>query len=84
MRSAYQVDIQVFQEIRDDIWAKDEADSSLIFIPSLNAFLRIGPQKIAKQALIWDFYRSYNFEDLLEILKLRTQTSVHTENLFVN
>jgi len=55
MGSADQVDILIFQEIRNNVTSEDEADSSLVLSPSWHSLLRICPQNIAKKSLVWHF-----------------------------
>ena len=65
MRSAYQVDILLFQKIWHYVSSENEAYTSFVLLPSLNALFWIWPEQIAKKPLIRYFDRSYNFQNLL-------------------
>lgn len=84
MRPADQIQIVFLQERLDNVAAENVADSSFVFSPSGDVLLRVWPQNVAKQALVWDFYWSWQVENLVEVLQLGAQSAVHTDYLIVN
>ena len=84
MCAAYQIYIVVLKEVRHHISSEDETHSSLIFRPTRHALLRISPQQIAEQALIWHLERSNQLENLFKIIELRTDAAMHAEYLLID
>ena len=84
MGSADQVDVLFLQERGNYITAEDETNSSFVFSPSWHALLWVSPEQITEKSLIGHLERSNQFQDLFEILELRTDASMHTQDLFIN
>lgn len=84
MRSANKVDVMLFVKSRNDFLAESERNSSVVLTPALNVFVRIRPQKVAKQASVWYISGPHNSLNLLQRVKFRRESSMHAENLFIN
>lgn len=54
MRTTNQVHIVFLEEAGDNVGAKGETDTSVIFAPTGNVFVGVGPQKIAEQTTVGD------------------------------
>jgi len=68
----------------DDICSKHIAHTPIVVSPSLNVNLRIRPEQVTKQACIWDILWPMLLINHLKVVQIRTETSVHTENLVVD
>lgn len=58
MRTADEVHVVFLQESRHNIWAKREANTSIVLAPPGDVFVRVRPEKIAKQAAVRNLYES--------------------------
>jgi hypothetical protein len=74
----------VFQEIGNYVASENEAYSSLILRPPIHSFLRVCPQQITKQPLIWYFDRPNYFQNLLKVFHLRAEATMHAHDLLVD
>lgn len=54
MRTADQVHIVFLEEARDNIGAKGETDTSVVFTPTSDVLIGVRPQQIAEQAAVGD------------------------------
>lgn len=52
MSAAYQVHIVFLQESGNDIGSKGKRDSTVVFAPAGDVLVRVGPEKIAKEAAV--------------------------------
>lgn len=84
MGSTDQVHIVLLQEVGNDVSSEDKTDSSLVLAPPRHSLLRVGPEQVAEKPLVWDFYGPDDFQNLLEIVQLWTDSSVHTQNLLID
>lgn len=53
MRSANQIKIMFVIELFDNILPEGVGDAPLVFAPGSNIFVRVTPEEVAKQAVIW-------------------------------
>ena len=83
MCPAYQVDLVLLAELFDDILSKNEWDSSFTFSPTCN-FVRVGPQQVTKKSGVRHVLRSLNSVYLSKEIEFRRQTSMHTQNTFID
>jgi hypothetical protein len=74
----------LLEETRDNIRTECERNTSIVFAPSSNVLIGIGPQKIAEKTAVRNISRAHNPADLLHRVEIRAQTTVHGENLLVN
>lgn len=79
-----QVYVEILQEFLNNVLAEGITDASLIFAPALDVRVGIGPQQIAKQALIRDFNGPFDADDICQILKVRAESAMHTDDLLVD
>jgi hypothetical protein len=84
MSTTYEVEIVFVEEFRDYISSKGVRDSSVILTPSHDIFVRIRPKKVTKETLIGDIGRSLNSSNLFHGMQVRTESSMTTEDLFIN
>lgn len=54
MSPADQIHVMFLEETRHNVRAKCEADTSVIFAPSCNVLVGVGPQQVAKKTAIGD------------------------------
>lgn len=54
MGAADEVHVVLLQEPRDDVGAKGERDTSVVFAPARDVLVRIGPQQVAEQTAVGD------------------------------
>lgn len=82
--TANQVQIVSAQELSNHIFSKSEGHTSVILTPADNIFIRVRPQQITEQASVRNISRSHNSFYQIHILQLRTQTSMHAQNLLLH
>lgn len=84
MRSTNQIEVVPIQELCHHVWSKGKTNASIILAPSLNVFIRIRPQEVAKQASVWDVSGPHNAPDLLHVLEVGREAAVATEDFLVD
>jgi hypothetical protein len=72
------------EETGDNVRTECERNTSIVFAPSSNVLIGIGPQKIAEKTAVRNISRAHNPADLLHRVEIRAQTTVHGEDLLVN
>jgi hypothetical protein len=78
------IQVMSVQEFTDDVGSEGEADTSVVFSPTVDVFVRIGPQQVAQQTCVWHVCRPHDAPDLLHTLQVWAQASVATEDLLVD
>lgn len=73
MCSADEVHVVFVQELGDNIRAEGEGDATVVFAPARHVFIRVGPQQVTQQPLIWHIRGSHQAPDLLHRLQVRRQ-----------
>ena len=73
MCPAYQVQIMFMKEFGDDFRAKGKAHASVVLTPSHGFFVRITPQQITEQTIVWYVCWPHYPADLLHGLQVWTQ-----------
>lgn len=63
--TADQVHVVLLQEPRDDIGAECEGNTSIVFTPSRDVLVRIGPEQVAEQTAVGDLYPSVYFFNMI-------------------
>ena len=61
-----------------------EAHAAIIVSIAVDTTLRVRPEQIAEEALVWHIGRSHNILDLVQIFELGAQAAVHAEDFFIN
>ena len=84
MATADKVKIILIQKLIDFISSKSTRDASITIRPSFPLLVRIRPKQITKKTVVRNLSRPLNLSNLIQILQLRRQPSVHTQNLVVN
>lgn len=79
-----QVHIVLSKESRHHIWSERKRYTTVVLRPPRNILVRVRPQKITQQTSVRHIRRSHHAADLLHALKIRRQTTMHRENLFIN
>ena len=82
--AADQVYVEILQEFLNNVLAEGVADASLVFAPALDVGVGIGPEQIAKQALVGHFDGPFDADDISQILKVRAESAMHTDDLFID
>lgn len=57
MGTADQIHVVLLEEARYDVRTECKADASVIFAPTGNIFVGVGPQQVAKQAAVGDLWK---------------------------
>lgn len=70
--TAYKIKVMLVQELGDYFCTKSEGDSSVILTPSHSLLVRVWPQKVTKETLIWYICRPHNTSNLLHGLQIWT------------
>jgi hypothetical protein len=84
MRAANEVQIVLVQKLRDNVLPESERDTPIVFAPSVNLLIGIGPKEITQETSIGDIGRAHNALHLIQTGKFWTETSVHAKDLFIN
>jgi hypothetical protein len=84
MRTAYKIQIMPPQKLSDNIFTKSKRNSSVILSPPYNVFIGISPKQVAQKARIRDISGSHDSFNLLHVLQLWAQSTMHTEDLLVD
>ena len=71
MGSSYQVEVVLLQEDAHYVWTEDEADSSVVLLPTVHVLLWVGPEQIAEQSCVWNVSWPHNSSDLLHVAEFR-------------
>lgn len=54
MSTAYQVHVVFLEKSRDDIWAKGEGNTTVVFTPASDVLVGVGPQQITEKTTVRD------------------------------
>jgi len=84
MGSANEIDVMFLVELADNLLAKSETHASIVVSIALDATLGIRPKQVAKKSRVGHVGGPHNVFDLVKVLQLRAQTSMHAENFLVN
>ena len=84
MRTANEVEVVLFKKGLHDIGAECERDSPIVLTPTLDARLRVGTEKIAKNPAVRDVRRPLEPPDLVQGDHLRREIAVHAEDVLLN
>jgi hypothetical protein len=84
MRAANEVQVVLMQKLRDNVLPERKRDTPIVFAPSVNLLIRIGPEEITQETSIGDIGWAYNALDLVQTGKFWTETSVHAKDLFID
>jgi len=63
--TADQVKVVFVQKFGDDFGAECERDAAVVLSPSHRLLVRVGPQQVAQQTLIWHVRRTHDTPNLL-------------------
>jgi hypothetical protein len=84
MRAANEVQVVLVQKLRDNVLPERERDTPIVFAPSVNLLIGIGPKEITQETSIGDIGRAHNALHLIQTGKFWTETSVHAKDLFID
>ena len=84
MRPTDEVKVMLVQELCRDLRPECEGDAPVVLSPAHRVLVRVRPQQIAEQALIWHVRRPHDPPDLLHRLKVRAEATVTAEDLLVD
>ena len=76
--------VELGEEIRDDVRAVRVGDAAVVFAPSLQVGVGVGPQEVAQHAHVWNIRGALDLYDLLQVLQLRGRPAVDAEDLLVH
>jgi hypothetical protein len=84
MRAADEVQVVLVQKLRNNVFPERERDTPIVFAPSVNLLIGIGPKEITQETSIGDIGRAHNALDLIQTGKFWTEASVHAKDLFID
>ena len=84
MCTADQIDVVLLVELANHVLSECKADSSVIVSIGFDATLRIRPEQVAEQTSVGYISRPHNVLNLVQVLQLRAETTVHAEDFLVN
>lgn len=84
MSPAYEIQVVFLQEFRDLVGSEGIGNAPVIFAPSLDVSVRIGPQEVAEEALVRHIGGPLHGPNLVQALQLRGEAAVHAQDLVVN
>jgi len=71
MRSGDEVHVVSVEEFCDDVGAESKRDASVVFAPTLDVFVGIGPKQVAQESGVRNVGRTHDTTDLLHGLQIR-------------
>ena len=83
MGTADKVEVMFLKKLSDLVSPESVRNSPVVLSPALDVLIRVGPQKIAQKSLIGNIKRPSNVPDLIQVLQIGRQSSVHAQNLLV-
>ncbi len=81
MRTAYEVQVMLLQEVRHAVWAKCVGHAAVILAPALDVLVWVRPQQVAQEAAVWHICGPRHALDLLQRLELGGQAAMHAQDL---
>ena len=84
MCTADQIDVVLFGECRNNLLTEGKGDTSVIFTPSLDVLIWIGPEQVTKESCIRNICGSHYTLDLLKGAELWTEPTMHAEDLLID
>ena len=82
--AADEVQVVLMQKLSDNVLPKGERDTPIVFAPSVNLLVGIGPKEITEKTGIRDIRWPDDALHLIEAGEFRAETAVHAEDLFVD
>ena len=82
--AADKVQVVLVQKLSDDVLPKGERDAPVVFAPSVDLLVGVGPEEIAEKTGVRDIRRPDDALDLVEAGELRAETAVHAQDLFID
>lgn len=89
----YEINVKLLYHSLDYVLTEYVADSPIVVAPFVLFYVEelrlrkrrgIRPKQVAKNAMLWDLLRSLNLLDLVQLIHVFAQTSMHTENSILN
>lgn len=85
MPTRYQINVELFGEVLNDILVEGVADTSLgVLIVLVLILLWVSPQQVAEKALVRNVARPFDHFYVAVFVELLTQTAMHAENFVVD
>jgi hypothetical protein len=84
MRTTNEIEVVLMQKLGDYVLPERERDTPVIFAPSVDLFIRVGPEKVAEKSGVWNICGPHNTLDLVQARQLWAETAMHTKDLFIN
>jgi len=81
---AYQVEVVFVKELGNNLCSEGEGHTAIVLPPTHSVLVRVRPEQVTQQSLVWDVGGPHDASDLLHRLKVRTQSPVTTEDLLVH
>lgn len=70
MSSTYEIQIMFMEKLSNHFSTKCEGHSSVIFTPAQDILVRVRPQEITQEALVWHICGAHDPSDLLHRLQV--------------
>mmetsp|Transcript_15428 Transcript_15428/g.48182 ORF Transcript_15428/g.48182 Transcript_15428/m.48182 type:complete len:233 (+) Transcript_15428:607-1305(+) len=84
MSSTDEVKVVFLEELGDDIVAKGKGDAARTLVPPNHFLFRVTPQQVTQQPLFRHIGGARNGGNLIEVLQVGRQATVHAQNLLVD
>ena len=84
MSAANQVHVVPIQKLGHDVSAERERDSAIVFPPSLNVLVGVGPQQVTKQPRVRHVRGPHDAPDLFHRLQVGRQTTVAAKDFVID
>jgi len=72
--TADQVQVVLVEKLGDDFGTERERHAAVVLTPTHRLLVRVGPQQVTQQTLVWHVGRTHDTPDLLHGLQVWTQT----------
>lgn len=79
-----QINVIALAELRDNIFTKREAYSTVVLAPFIYFFVGVTPEKVAQESCVWDIGWPHNILDGVNFDQLWAETTMHAQNLIID
>jgi len=79
-----EVHVVLLEETAHHIWPEDERYATIVLCPTCNILVWIGPEEIANQSRVRHVSRANQTTNLIEIVDLWRQPTMHAHDFFVD
>merc|ERR1712187_160523 len=84
MCSNDEIHILFLEKAAYDVWSKYERNTTVIFLPTCNVLVGVGPQKIANQTCVWHVCWADKPTNLIHVINLWRKSTMHADDLLID